>query len=63
MATRAGLEGRTRLTVHTSLTRMSKADFLHAGPSLGLDDAITTSCHDPSPAATSAPGVTPASCT
>jgi 7-cyano-7-deazaguanine synthase len=50
LATKAGVEGRTRLTIHTPLIRMTKAEIVRAGLALGLDYALTSSCYDPSPA-------------
>jgi 7-cyano-7-deazaguanine synthase len=49
LATRAGVEGRTRMTIHTPFIRMNKAEILRAGLALGLDYSITSSCYDPSP--------------
>jgi 7-cyano-7-deazaguanine synthase len=50
LATKAGVEGRGRLTVHTPLIRMTKAEVVRAGLALGLDFGLTSSCYDPSPA-------------
>jgi 7-cyano-7-deazaguanine synthase len=49
LATRAGVEGKTRLTVRTPLINLSKADIIALGTSLGVDYSITTSCYDPGP--------------
>lgn len=49
LATRAGVEGRTRIKIHTPLMRMSKAEIIRKGLELGVDYAMTTSCYDPSP--------------
>ena len=46
LATKAGVEGRP-LTVHTPLIRLSKADIIRLGLSLGLDYGLTHSCYDP----------------
>jgi 7-cyano-7-deazaguanine synthase len=46
LATRAGVEGR-RLTIHTPLIDMTKAQIVAAGTALGLDYGITHSCYDP----------------
>ncbi len=46
LATRAGVEGR-RLTVHTPLIHLSKAEIIRLGVSLGLDYGLTHSCYDP----------------
>ncbi|HEY3413882.1 MAG TPA: 7-cyano-7-deazaguanine synthase QueC [Armatimonadota bacterium] len=49
LATRAGVKGGSRLTIHTPLIQMSKADIIRTGLSLGVDYAGTSSCYDPSP--------------
>jgi 7-cyano-7-deazaguanine synthase len=48
LATRAGVEGR-RLTIVTPLLRLSKAEIIRCGMSLGLDYGLTHSCYDPLP--------------
>lgn len=50
LATRAGVEGRQRLTIHAPLLRMSKAEIVRAGSRLGVDYGLTISCYDPDPA-------------
>lgn len=47
LATRAGVEGRTRLTIRTPLISLTKAAIIRLGASLGVDYAATTSCYDP----------------
>jgi 7-cyano-7-deazaguanine synthase len=47
LATRRGVEGTQRLTIHAPLQHLSKADIIALGQSLGVDYAITTSCYDP----------------
>jgi 7-cyano-7-deazaguanine synthase len=49
LATQAGVEGRQRLTIHTPLIRLTKADIVRLGLELGVDFALTVSCYDPSP--------------
>lgn len=49
LATKAGVEGTARLTIHTPLIDMTKADIIRRGLSLGVDYALTTSCYDPAP--------------
>jgi 7-cyano-7-deazaguanine synthase len=49
LATKAGVEGRQRLTIHTPLIRMTKAEIIRQGLALGVDFALTTSCYDPAP--------------
>jgi 7-cyano-7-deazaguanine synthase len=47
LATKAGVEGRTRLQIHTPLLRLSKAEIVRLGHKLGLDFSLTHSCYDP----------------
>jgi 7-cyano-7-deazaguanine synthase len=49
LATRAGVEGRTRVQIHTPLIRLSKAEIVKLGHELGLDFGLTWSCYDPAP--------------
>ncbi|MBC7966859.1 MAG: 7-cyano-7-deazaguanine synthase QueC [Fuerstia sp.] len=46
LATKAGVEGQ-RLTVHTPLISLTKADIIRRGLSLGVDYGLTHSCYDP----------------
>jgi 7-cyano-7-deazaguanine synthase len=46
LATRAGVE-RRQVVVKAPLLRMSKADIIRVGMSLGLDYGLTHSCYDP----------------
>jgi 7-cyano-7-deazaguanine synthase len=50
LATKAGVENHQRLTIHTPLIRLSKAEIIRRGLELGVDFALTRSCYDPSPA-------------
>lgn len=50
LATRAGVEGRTRLRIHTPLGGLDKAGIVKLGAEVGLDFSLTHSCYDPSPA-------------
>ena len=50
LATKAAVEGRQRVTVHTPLIRLTKAEIIRTGLGLGVDYALTSSCYDPSPA-------------
>ena len=50
LATKAGVEGRQKLKIHTPLIRMTKAEIIRAGLELGVDYGSTSSCYDPSPA-------------
>lgn len=47
LATRAGVEGKTRLVIRTPLISLSKAAIIKLGASLGVDYSQTTSCYDP----------------
>jgi 7-cyano-7-deazaguanine synthase len=49
LATKAGVEGRQRLTIHTPLIALSKAAIIRRGLDLGVDYAPTVTCYDPSP--------------
>ena len=49
LATRAGVEGKTRLVIRTPLISLSKAAIIKLGTSLGVDYSRTTSCYDPGP--------------
>jgi 7-cyano-7-deazaguanine synthase len=47
LATKAGVEGRMQLRIHTPLIRMSKTDIVRTGHELGVDYSLTRSCYDP----------------
>lgn len=47
LATRAGVEGRTRLAIRAPLISLTKAEIIKLGISLGVDYSGTTSCYDP----------------
>jgi 7-cyano-7-deazaguanine synthase len=49
LATKAGVEGRTRLRIHTPLITSTKADIVRRAVALGVDLSLTHSCYDPSP--------------
>jgi 7-cyano-7-deazaguanine synthase len=49
LATRAGVEGRQRLVIHTPLIHLTKAQIIQRGLQLGVDYGLTTSCYDPQP--------------
>jgi 7-cyano-7-deazaguanine synthase len=49
LATRAGVEGRTRIKIHTPLVQLTKAAIVRLGASLGVDFGMTHSCYDPDP--------------
>jgi len=48
LATKAGVEGRQALKIHTPLIAMSKAEIIRKGIELGVDYGLTSSCYDPS---------------
>ncbi|MGA3344219.1 MAG: 7-cyano-7-deazaguanine synthase QueC [Terracidiphilus sp.] len=49
LATKAGVEGRQALKVHTPLIALTKAQIIRKGIELGVDYGLTSSCYDPSP--------------
>jgi 7-cyano-7-deazaguanine synthase len=49
LATRAGVEGRLRLTIHTPLIDLSKSEIISRGLDLGVDYSLTHTCYDPNP--------------
>jgi 7-cyano-7-deazaguanine synthase len=49
LATAAGVEGRTRLKIHTPLLELSKAQIVKLAAELDVDFGLTMSCYDPSP--------------
>ena len=48
LATVAGVKGQ-KLTIHTPLINLTKAETIKLGLELGVDYAKTTSCYDPAP--------------
>jgi 7-cyano-7-deazaguanine synthase len=47
LATKAGVEGRQRLRIHTPLIKLTKAQTIQRGLELGVDYSLTHSCYDP----------------
>ncbi len=47
LATKAGVEGKESLKIHTPLIQLSKAEIIQKGLALGVDYAMTHSCYDP----------------
>ncbi|MCW9033768.1 MAG: 7-cyano-7-deazaguanine synthase QueC [Rhodospirillales bacterium] len=47
LATRAGVEGTQKLTIHSPLMELNKAGIIKRGLELGVDYSMTTSCYDP----------------
>ena len=50
LATRAGVEGKRHLRIHTPLIALTKRQIIETGTALGVDYALTSSCYDPSSA-------------
>ena len=49
LATKAGVEGRSRFRIHTPVIALSKAEIVRRASALGVDLALTWSCYDPQP--------------
>jgi 7-cyano-7-deazaguanine synthase len=49
LATKAGVEGRQHLNIHTPLISLTKAQIIERGLALGVDYSLTHSCYDPDP--------------
>ena len=47
LATKAGVEGKQKLKIHTPLIALSKAQTIRKGMELGVDYSLTHSCYDP----------------
>jgi 7-cyano-7-deazaguanine synthase len=47
LATKAGVEGKSRVKIHVPLIRMTKSEIIQKGLALGIDYALTWSCYDP----------------
>ena len=47
LATKAAVEGTTRVRIHTPLIEMTKAEIITRGTELGVNYGLTTSCYDP----------------
>jgi 7-cyano-7-deazaguanine synthase len=43
------VEGRQRLTIHTPLIALTKAEIIHQAIELGVDYGMTVTCYDPGP--------------
>lgn len=48
LATKAGVEGQQKLSIHTPLIHLSKAQIIKRGVELGVDYGLTITCYDPS---------------
>jgi 7-cyano-7-deazaguanine synthase len=49
LATKAGVEGQSRLRIHAPLIALTKAQIIQRGVELGVDYGLTRSCYDPAP--------------
>ncbi len=49
LATKAGVEGRTHLVIHTPLIQLTKSQIVKLGRELGVPFGLTHSCYDPLP--------------
>lgn len=49
LATRAGVEGATPISIHAPLLTLTKREIIARGLALGVDYAMTLTCYDPTP--------------
>jgi len=49
LATKAGVEGKSRFKIHTPLIRTTKSEIIRTGHALGVDFSLTWSCYEPTP--------------
>jgi len=49
LATKAGVEGVSRLRIHTPLIALTKGQIVQQGAELGVDFGLTWSCYEPEP--------------
>lgn len=49
LATKAAVEDRQQIHIHTPLMRMNKAEIIRRGSELGVDYSLTHTCYDPAP--------------
>ena len=49
LATKAAVEGESRIKIHAPLIQMTKAEIIKRGLELGVNYALTWSCYDPRP--------------
>jgi 7-cyano-7-deazaguanine synthase len=47
LATKAGVEGKEKLKIHTPLIQFTKAEIIQKGLELGVDYSLTHSCYNP----------------
>jgi 7-cyano-7-deazaguanine synthase len=48
LATKAGVEGTTRIRIHTPLIHLTKAEIIRRGLELDVDYGLTSTCYEPS---------------
>lgn len=48
LATKAGVEGQQKLTIHTPLIDLTKSEIISTGVDLGVDYSLTNTCYSPS---------------
>ncbi|MDE0423822.1 7-cyano-7-deazaguanine synthase QueC [Candidatus Poribacteria bacterium] len=56
LATQAGVEGKTKLTICAPLMYKTKAEIIQIGTALGVDYSLTLSCYDPDAAGSACGG-------
>lgn len=49
LGTALAVEGKGKFKIHAPLMKMTKAEIIRTGLSLGVDYSLTNSCYDPSP--------------
>ena len=49
LATKASVEGKDKLSIHTPLINLTKAEIIQKGIQFNVDYSLTSSCYDPSP--------------
>ena len=49
LATKAGVEGKSHIKIHTPLIDLSKKEIIEKGIELDVDYSVTHSCYDPDP--------------
>jgi 7-cyano-7-deazaguanine synthase len=48
LATKAAVQGRQRIKIHTPLIALTKSEIIRRGLDLGVDYSLTSTCYDPS---------------
>ena len=49
LATKAGVEGKSHIKIHTPLIDLSKKEIIEKGIGLDVEYSLTHSCYDPDP--------------